>query len=143
MYVLPIDFGTPAYDESIRLRDRILRQPLNLEFTIAQLAVEYKDVHLACYDDNVQMLGCLVIMILDESTIKMRQVAVDEAAQKKGVGTKMVEACERYAKENGFKKIVLSARDVAIPFYEKMGYKKVGKPFTEVTIKHYKMEKKM
>lgn len=143
MYVIPIDFGTPAYDETVDLRDRILRQPLNLQFTPKQLEVEFKDIHLACYNENAQLLGCLVIMEIDETTIKMRQVAVDNKLQRSGVGTAMVNACEQYGKDNNYQKIVLSARDNAIPFYEKLGYKKIGKPFTEVTIKHYKMVKKL
>jgi hypothetical protein len=33
MYTIEIDFGTPEYDEAVRLRTDVLRKPLGLEFT--------------------------------------------------------------------------------------------------------------
>ncbi len=143
MYVIEIEFATPQYDETVRLRDKILRKPLNLEFEAKDLAQEYADAHLACYDEYNNLLGCCVLSPKEKGQLKMRQVAVDEPFQRKGIGRLLVDATEAYAKQNDFKEIVLNARDVAIPFYEKQAYKKVGKPFTEVSIKHYKMTKKL
>ena len=37
----------------------------------------------------------------------------------------------------------MHARETAVGFYEKLGYKVVGDKFTEVTIPHYVMEKKL
>ncbi len=141
MFVLPVEFATPQYDETVRLRDKILRKPLGLEFYAKDLAKEYVDFHLACYAEDHTLLACLVLKHLSKDEIKMRQVAVDDTLQGKGIGTEIVKASERFAKQKGYKKIVLNARDVAVPFYLKMDYQKIGKPFTEVTIKHYKMEK--
>lgn len=141
MYTIPIEFATPAYDETVRLRDKILRKPLGLEFTAKEMEAEYQHIHLAAYDDQSSLLACLVLVPLENGVIKMRQVAVDEGLQSKGIGTRLVEASEVFAREQGYQKMELNARDVAIDFYEKMEYQKVGKPFTEVTIKHYKMEK--
>ena len=142
-YVLPVEFGTPEFDETIRLRDKILRKPLNMEFTVEQISEEHDQIHLACYNERVEIVGCLVLKRIDESNIKMRQVAVDNDIQKAGVGTKLVQASEVFAKSEGFKIMELNARDVAIPFYQKLKYKKVGKQFEEVGIKHYRMEKKL
>lgn len=143
MYTLTIPFGTPAYDDTIRLRTEVLRIPLDLEFDAKDLAEEYAQTHLVCYNNSNQLLACLVLLDLDGKSLKMRQVAVEPSFQKKGIGKFLVAASEQYAKEHQFKKMVLNARDVAIPFYEKLGYKKVGKPFTEVGIKHFKMTKNM
>lgn len=142
-YVLPVEFGTPEFDETVRLRDQILRKPLNMEFTVEQISEEHNQIHLACYNERVEIVGCLVLKRVDDTYIKMRQVAVDEAIQKMGVGTKLVEASEIYAKSEGFKVMELHAREVAIPFYQKLKYKKVGKQFEEVGIKHYRMEKRL
>ncbi len=141
IYLVP--FATPAFDELMALRDRILRKPLNLVFDIVDIQEEYNQVHFACYNAQCQLMGCLVFHILDDSVLKMRQVAVDNPFQGKGVGTQLVKESENWALTNGYTKIVLNARDVALPFYKKLKYKKVGRPFTEVGIKHYKMEKKL
>ena len=71
----------------------------------------------------------------------MRQVAVAQNCQGKGVGKAMVKVSEEYILELGGKKVELNARDTAIRFYQSQDYKKVGKEFTEVGIKHFKMEK--
>ncbi len=139
--IIPIEFATPEYDQSVQLRDAILRKPLGLEFTVEYLAKEYNYHHLVAYNEQLQMVGCLILVPLENQIAKMTQVAVREDQQGKGIGTALVAAFENYALDLGFKEIVLNARDVAIPFYEKLDYKKEGKPFTEVSIKHYKMKK--
>ena len=139
--VIEIEFGTPLYDASIQLRDIILRRPLNLEFTPKQLTSEYDSFHFAYMDADFRMLGCLVMKPVDPDTVRMRQVAVDENKQGRGIGTSLVYFSEQWAKERGFSRIILHARDVAIPFYNKLNYIKKGKPFKEVGIEHYLMEK--
>ena len=142
-YILPIDFATPEFDETIRLRHKILREPLGMEYTAQQLAAEYDSFHLAAYDEQSRLVGCLVLLPVDELTMKMRQVAVQESQQRKGVGAEMVAASEVFARRKGCTQMILHARDVAIPFYLKLGYKKIGRAFTEVGIKHYKMVKSL
>ena len=141
IYLVP--FASPAFDDLFALRERILRKPLNLVFDIIDIEEEYNQIHFASYDKQCQLMGCLVFHVLDDSVLKMRQVAIDTPFQGKGVGTQLVAESENWALTNGYTKIVLNARDVALPFYKKLKYKKVGRPFTEVGIKHYKMEKKL
>jgi predicted GNAT family N-acyltransferase len=142
MTVIPIDFGTPEYDEMVAIRYDVLRKPLGLEFTIKQLEKEWEDIHFACYSERSEMLGCLILTKVDEHTLKMRQVAVKEKLQGAGVGKALVEASEAYAQINNFTTIELNARNNAIPFYERLGYEIVSDTFTEVGIEHRKMKKK-
>lgn len=141
--IYQIPFATPAFDEVLALRDRILRKPLKLEFNTIDIQEEFDQVHLACYNQLHQLMGCLTFHVLDDSVLKMRQVAVDTPFQGKGIGTKLVMEAENWAQINGYNHIVLNARDVSLTFYKKLNYKKTGRPFTEVGIKHYKMEKKL
>ncbi len=141
MQVIPIEFGTPEYDEAIRLRYEVLRRPLGLGFTAAALAAEYSDYHLGYYDVQAILRGILVLTPDGESIVKMRQVAVDTAFQRQGIGNQLVAFSEVFAKSKGFTKIVLHAREIAVPFYEKSGYTVYGEPFEEVTIPHRAMEK--
>ena len=143
MLLTEIKFGSPAYDASVALRDEVLRKPLQLQFTIDQLSVEWEQYHLAAYDKAYQMQATLSLSPVSRNTIKMRQVAVQPRMQGRGIGRVLVEFCERFCQGKGFQKITLHARDVAVPFYEKLGYKKTGQPFEEVGIRHFKMEKRL
>ncbi len=141
MQVIEIQFGTPAYDESIQLRTDILRIPLGLEFFVEDLEKEYNQFHLGCYNKNSELVGCLVLNPLSEGVLKMRQVAVSQNIQKKGIGSLLVHASEDFAKKRGFTEMVLNARETAVPFYEKLNYTKIGERFEEVNIPHFKMKK--
>lgn len=135
-----IEFDSPEYKDEVELRDKILREPLGLTFTAEQLKSEENEYHLGAYLSG-KLIGCLLLKPIDNSTVKMRQVAVDETIQGKGVGKKLVEFSEQFAFGKGYSEIILNARDTAVQFYLKMGYKVIGEMFIEVTIPHYKMQK--
>jgi N-acetylglutamate synthase-like GNAT family acetyltransferase len=139
--IIEIEFGTPEYDEAITLRDQVLRKPLNLQFTEEQIAEEFNQIHFGYYNEHHELIACLSYQPKEDNILKMRQVAVDSSIQNKGIGSKLVLATEQWAKHKGFKKIILHARDTAVPFYNKLNYQLVDEPFTEVGIKHFMMEK--
>jgi predicted GNAT family N-acyltransferase len=143
MNIIEIDFATPEYDETVALRDKILRKPLNLVFSAEDLAKEYSDIHLAAYDNAWVLRGCLVLTPKPNKVMKMRQVAVDTDRQGSGVGRAMVEKSEIVARSKGYEWMELSARDTAVPFYEKLNYHTEGDMFEEVSIPHYKMAKQL
>jgi predicted GNAT family N-acyltransferase len=143
MTILNIEFATPEYDETVQLRDKILRRPLGLAFSEEQLAEEYADFHLAAYTNDWILRGCLVLTPKDGKTLKMRQVAVDEAVQKTGIGQQLVAASEVLGRIRGFDIMELNARETAVPFYQKLNYSIVGERFEEVGIPHFKMTKKL
>lgn len=141
--IVIIEHGTPAYQNTIQLRDNILRQPLGLSFTAAQLAAEQDQIHMAMYSSttNKELLACLVLVPQPNHTIKMRQVAVAQKYQRKGLGLTLVQFAENWSRQQGYQLMYCHARDVAVPFYIKQGYQTTGKPFVEVNIKHWRMEK--
>jgi len=138
---IEIAFGSPAYQATVALRGSILRKPLGLSFDPDELAAEGTEIHMAAYDDSGHLTGCLVLKPLTGDKLKMRQVAVATHLQGTGVGRVLVEASERLARERGFAFMELNARDTAIPFYLRLGYHRIGEPFTEVGILHLKMGK--
>ncbi len=138
-----IDFGTPAFDEALALRNDILRKPLNMVFEAEDIQTEWDSYHLVCYNEQSALLGCLTLKPLGEGILKMRQVAVKEDLQKGGIGTALVNESEHFCTECGFKQIVLHARKDAVPFYRKLGYKTKGKQFEEVGLPHSKMYKNL
>jgi predicted GNAT family N-acyltransferase len=134
--------GSPDYWQAVDLRLRVLRIPLGLNFTQEQLSAEDTDAHLIAIEGD-KVVGCLVMTPKSSDIVKMRQVAVEPELQGSGLGTKMVAASEDWAKQKGYQRIELNARDTAVAFYLKLSYQTVGDPFVEVSIPHRKMEKEL
>jgi predicted GNAT family N-acyltransferase len=138
-----IAFGTPDFDQSLELRRLVLRVPLNLEFSAKEIESEYSSTHMGCFDSSGHIIGVLVMIERTADIVKMRQVAVQNELQGMGIGRKLVRYSEAWAKKNGYQWIELHARIQAVPFYDRLKYSRVGKPFIEVGIKHYKMKKQL
>jgi predicted GNAT family N-acyltransferase len=144
LYCSLIEFGTPGFDEAVRLRYEILRKPLNLDFSAEDIALEYDSVHLGCYASATgELLGVLILKKIDNQVVKMRQVAVAANVQSQGVGSYMVKHSEHVARDLGFQVIELHAREQAVAFYKKLGYQPAGSTFQEVGIPHLFMSKKL
>ena len=135
-------YGSPEYEASVKLRYKILRVPLGLTFSAEDLKKDEYDIHFGLFENDI-IEACLILTPGENGRIKMRQVAVDDARQGRGLGKKLSMAAENYAKENGYSIIHCNARKTAAPFYQKMGYQITGGEFTEVGIPHYAMEKKL
>ena len=137
-----IDYGTDEYQQVLKLRDEILRKPLGLNFSKDELEKERAHMHMAAYEDD-QMLGCCMLVEEDPKTVRLRQMAVVNDVQGKGIGRGLMQFAQNLARDPSFKTITMHARKNAIGFYEKMGYKKFGDEFMEITIPHVVMEKEL
>jgi predicted GNAT family N-acyltransferase len=137
-----IDYGTEEYKQMLSLRDAILRKPLGLKFSEDEIEKEKTNLHIAAYEDE-QMLGCCMLVEEEPQTVRLRQMAVVNDVQGKGIGRALMQFAENLARDRGYKKITMHARNNAVGFYEKMGYRKKGKPFEEITIPHFVMEKEL
>jgi len=137
-----IDHGTPEYKQMVKLREDILRRPLGLSFLPDELENEKDNLLMAAYEDD-QLLGCCMLVEEKPETVRLRQMAVTNDLQGKGVGKALMNFAENLARDRGYRKITMHARKNAIGFYEKMGYKKSGAEFEEITIPHFVMEKKL
>ena len=59
------------------------------------------------------------------------------------MGARLLQYAEAWARQEGFRLIVLHARIGAKGFYAKFGYSVEGKPSNENTILHLKMTKRL
>jgi ribosomal protein S18 acetylase RimI-like enzyme len=84
-------------------------------------------------------------MLVEENpeTVRLRQMAVLNNLQGKGIGRALMTFAENLARDRGYRKLSMHARKNAIGFYEKMGYRVASDEFTEVTIPHFVMEKRL
>lgn len=137
-----IDHGSTEYQKMVKLRDDILRRPLGLSFSPEELESEKENMLIAAFEDDV-MLGCCMLVEEDKTTVRLRQMAVINDLQGKGIGRALMNFAENIARDRGFKKISMHARKNVVGFYEKMGYKITGNEFVEITILHFTMEKEL
>ena len=107
-----------------------------------ELESEKNNLLIAAFDDD-KMLGCCMLVPENESIVRLRQMAVLNDLQGKGIGRALMLFAENLARDRGYNKISMHARKNATGFYEKVGYKVVGDEFVEVTIPHYNMEKEL
>lgn len=137
-----IDHGSPEYMQMVKLRDDILRKPLGLTFTPDELESEKENMLIAAFEEE-RILGCCMLLEEEPGIIRLRQMAVLNDLQGKGVGRALMNFAENLARDRGFRSIRMHARLNAVGFYEKVGYKVKGDQFIEVTIPHYVMEKSL
>ncbi|HZH66684.1 MAG TPA: GNAT family N-acetyltransferase [Flavisolibacter sp.] len=137
-----IDWGSDDYKQVLKLREEVLRKPLGLSFSDEELQKEKDNMHMTAYEDD-RMLGCCMLVQEGDETVRLRQMAVVNDVQGKGIGRALMQFAENLARDRGYKKITMHARKNAVGFYEKLGYKKSGEEFEEVTIPHYVMEKEL
>jgi GNAT superfamily N-acetyltransferase len=135
-----IDHGTAEYQQMVKLRDDILRKPLGLGFTPEELESEKDNMLIAAFEEE-RMLACCMLVEEQPGTVRLRQMAVLNDLQGKGIGRALMNFAENIARDRGYKIVRMHARVHAVGFYEKVGYRVQGDKFVEVTIPHYVMEK--
>ncbi len=137
-----IDHGSPEYQQMVNLREEILRRPLGLSFSSSELEKEKDNMLIGAFDDD-RMLGCCMLVEEKPGTVRLRQMAVLNDLQGKGIGRALMNFAENLARDRGYKTVSMHARKNAVGFYEKMGYRVASDEFTEITIPHYIMEKEL
>ena len=137
-----IDHGSREYQQMVHLRNEILRRPLGLQFTPEELEKEKEEILIGAFEEE-KMLGCCMLIMEAPASVRLRQMAVLNNLQGKGIGRALMQFAENIARDRGFQKITMHARKTAVGFYEKLGYQVSGQEFEEVTIPHYIMEKQL
>lgn len=132
MQIVLTQVGGPYYEETVRLRQRILRDPLGL---VLDTSGDAARLFFVAIDDG-KVVGTVA---LEEN--RLRAMAVDGASR--GVGRVLVARLEEEARARGLTRIDLHARITARGFYAKLGYTEHGDIFTEVTIPHIAMYKSL
>lgn len=135
-----IDHGSREYDQMVALRMEVLRKPLGLSFSQEDLDGEKADILLGAFDED-RLLACCLLTRQDADTCRLRQMAVVNSLQGRGLGASLLYFAENVARDRGFRELVMHARMTAVGFYEKQGYRTSGQTFEEVTIPHLLMRK--
>jgi len=134
--------------ETFAVRQPVLRPGKAIETCIFEGDDLLATVHFGIYD-NKALAGVISVFkanhnfFTEESQHQIRGMAVLHNFQKMGLGEKLVRHAEEYIIKQHGTRIWFNAREIAVGFYERMGYTIIGEPFDIGDIgRHYVMHKK-
>jgi predicted GNAT family N-acyltransferase len=136
-----VDMDDPLYQQERKLRNDVLLRPIGIE----DFGWEHNDknsTHIVMVLNEL-VVGCVLLRAHDEQgqlIAQLSQMAVADDYQRKGIGNELIEYLLEYADSKKIKKVYCHARDEAVEFYRKNGFKSVGEPYVEVGVKHINME---
>lgn len=137
-----IAHNSEAYRQECALRQAVLRRPLGLNLYDEDLEAEARQLHFGLFDGNT-LLACIVAEPVSPQAVKLRQMAVAPERQGQGHGRTLMQGLENELFRRGYTLASLHARATAVGFYERLGYHPTGSEFIEVTIPHFRMEKRL
>lgn len=73
-------------------------------------------------DEGKPLSTCRLHVVEEEGYAKIERVATVSTARKCGAGRLAIEEAEKWILEKGIHKIIITSRDEAVGFYEKLGY---------------------
>ena len=125
------------------LRFRILRAPWGEPEGSEVDDIEDQCFHIMVLDDGKAVgVGRLQYNAADE--VQIRYMAVEKTYEGKGIGCMIVNALEQEAVKHNIRTIVLDAREPALGFYQRLGYRTEKKSYLLFnTIQHYRMTKQV
>ncbi len=89
------------------------------------------DMFLIALDDNDRVIGCIGCNLLDEGKAVLHRLYVKYTLKKQGIGTRLLDAAERFARENGRKIMKVHLGDKATYFESRYFYPKHGYSFID------------
>jgi len=125
-------FG-PDWDrlpDALELTYTVLMAPYGVDREVALAHAEHEAEHVAAVDADGTVIGYLRLLPRDDAgSMQVRQVAVAESWQRRGLGRALMRAAEARAREEGAHSVWLNARVSAVAFYERLGYDVVSDEF--------------
>jgi len=136
-----ITHRSSEWTEAVRLREKILREPLGSKFTDEELEEEKNHIQIAGFLDNE--LVATAVLVPEGDKMKMQRVVVSDNLRSNNIGSEMMAFCEKLAIEKNVEVMYCHARNSAVNFYSKNNYEKEGDYFDEDGIPHLKMKKSL
>lgn len=140
--IVTIPFKSELYYEELRIRDEVLRKPLELSIYDEEWEKERYYTHYGILTEGL-LSGVLFAFPVDKKTIRFKQIAVLPNKRGLGLGKKLMLEVEQHYKRKGYTKIILDARKKAWVFYEKLGYSYESEAFSNQYGIHKIMRKDM
>lgn len=137
-----------AAAETYPLRHAILRQNEPVEKCVYPFDNDDSTIHFGLFENRL-LVGIISVFATkkdlfgDNKQFQIRGMAVLNGQQKKGYGAALVQHAISYLQKEKNFLIWFNARIIALGFYEKLGFEKIGNEFEIVPIGlHYIMYKR-
>ena len=130
------------FERYYQLRWQVLRKPWGQALGSERDGLEQESFHRMIIDENNKVLAVGRLEKTSQFCGQIRFMAVSPKAQGQGLGKIIINALELQAKKLGITDLTLNARENAMDFYQKLGYKSHG--FSHLLfdeIKHFAMSK--
>ena len=126
------------------LRWLLLRAPWNQAEGSEVDDIEDPCFHVMAVDEINNVIAVARLQFNSNTEAQIRYMAVAREHERKGIGRELVNAMEQHALNSSCKKIILHAREPAIGFYQKLGYKVIEKSYLLFDeIQHFRMIKQL
>ncbi|MDT2744980.1 GNAT family N-acetyltransferase [Enterococcus asini] len=145
MEIKEIDYDSPEYQESLALRNRVMRIPLGLSIYEEDFSKESTAYILGAFESQ-RLIGVGVLSkTASGEIVSVDYLCVDTAIQSSGVGKQLLRALEDYGRRRGATQISLEARVSAQGFYERCGYQDFGEVYNlnHAPVPHVLMKKSL
>lgn len=127
-----------------QLRWKLLRAPWNQPAGSEVDDIEDQCFHLIASSDKNKVIGVARLQFNSDSEAQIRYMAVAETHERQGIGRGLVTTLEAHAAACDRNRVILHAREPAVGFYEKLGYKITRKSYLLFNeIQHFHMIKKL
>ncbi|USD42611.1 GNAT family N-acetyltransferase [Vibrio sp. SCSIO 43135] len=124
--------------DTLAIRQQVLWPDKSLEEV--RVPGDDKAMHIGAFISD--SLVCVAsLFISDNSAIRLRKFATIEAHQGKGIGTEVLNYALDLAVSKRATHFWFDARESALPFYLRFGFKSKGKRFYKGSIPYFRMEK--
>jgi len=125
-----------------RLRWQLLREPWNQPQGTEKDELEGVAHHLMARTAAGEIVSVGRLHFPDAETAQIRYMATKDSHRRLGIGAMLATRLEEIALTRGARTIVANAREPAVPFYEKLGYRVCGDGrLLFGTIRHKRVEK--
>ncbi|VAW52208.1 hypothetical protein MNBD_GAMMA06-232 [hydrothermal vent metagenome] len=126
------------------LRWQLLRAPWHQPKGSEIDDIEEQCFHVMAVDTQKNIIGIARLQFNSNSEAQIRYMAVIESHQKQGIGRELIKTMEQHAQKYFHGKIILDAREPAVDFYKKLGFRVVEKSYLLFDeIQHFRMIKNL
>jgi predicted GNAT family N-acyltransferase len=133
------------FEAYLDLRFRVLRAPLGLPKGSEEDEADHLSStrHLVWVEDGLA-LGCVQLQAdADPLVGRLRYMAVDPSAEGQGIGRMLIDLIFEIAREESYERIILNARENAVPFYLACGFEQYHELAPFHGIRHWRMAKEL
>ena len=114
------------WDRYFDLRWRVLRAPWNQPRGSERDNLEENSRHIALWNSAGSPVAVGRVHLKSSVEAQVRYMAVEPGAEGSGLGGRILAGLEDAARKLGAARVVLNARERALPFYERHGYATTG-----------------